>query len=175
MADSQLTVRTLGLAMVALVLACVHAARGDGRSTSVVSIGSGAKAGSAVPTRAGSQVPTRSVGVSGGVVSTIHGDPWVPPSDQRVSVSQGSQAARLAADRARRARANRSGSDLRDDSICVVRRVSVTQTQREWSEQARQIAAREPALASALQQPKPAAPLSRNAFSLGPAMLLGTP
>ena len=160
MAQSRLTVRTLGLAMVALVLACVHAARGDGRAPGVATFTSGTRGASAVATRAGS-----------GVV-TLKGDPWKAPADKSAAGAQtaAARAARQTAERSRLAR-----TQARDEPICIVRRVSPTELQRDWTDRARQIAATEPVLAPALRLPDPSPPLKRNAFALGPTITQGSP
>lgn len=104
MAQSTLTVRTLGLAMVALVLACVHAARGDGR-------------GGGVATISGSRVAASSGSKGGGVV-TVRGDPWRPTAnDKRAAAARKTASANVFA---RGKPKDRNAPH--DPPVCVVRR-----------------------------------------------------
>ena len=172
--QSQLTVRTLALAMVALVLACVHAARGDGRG-GISTITSGVRSSSAAHTT--------------GIV-TVRGDPWRPTTEQRSAAGRAKSAPtpyRSAAYRPRRA-----PSAQHDEPICIVRRgtddptARDPQVQREARTITTSIVLRPlppgqygppaPILAAATPAPAvKAAPLARNAFYLSPVMGAGMP
>lgn len=154
MAKSQLTVRTLGLATIALALACVHAAIADTRS-GVASFSS--TKGKAVAGRA-----------SG--VGTVKGDPWKPSADVRTAQAQPrakgapSQAARNAAQKAR-LDASRSKSGYRPEPICVVRRAGSPKAATP-ARQVRTVAA---------APPKVQEPLRRNAFAISATMAQSAP
>jgi hypothetical protein len=166
MAQSQLTVRTLALAMVALVLACVHAARGDGHGVA-------------------SFTNSRVSGVSSrGSVVTVRGDPWHPGPDARSTASRGRPAppGRQTAYRARR-----GAPAPHQDAICIVRHPGEHPQQMSAVELQKLAAARSiplqplppgqygppaPIITAAplAAAPSPIAPLARNAFYLSPVV-----
>jgi hypothetical protein len=99
--------------MVALVLACVHAARGDGRGITTFSSGSRLGAGTQTASAASS---TASHG--GGGIITVHGDPWRPGPDSHSSASQ----SRATPGHAPAYRAARGTPGAHDEPICIVHR-----------------------------------------------------
>ncbi len=164
MPGSQLTLRTLGLAMVALVLACVHAARGDGRGGSIASHSFGARTGNSV---------VRSGGGGGSSIATVRGDPWVAGPEKR-STSTSSSSVRLPVMPDPRISVKghpRDHAGPHEAPVCIVRRAGENP-------------ADEPAPPQLMGPPPPPAPIVadanhplplRNAFALTASMAAGMP
>lgn len=160
MAQSQLTVRTLGLATIALALACVHAATADTRS--------GVASFSSTKGKAAAR---------GSSVATVKGDPWKQTAEVRTVQTQPrakgapSQAARNAAQKAR-LDAARAKSGYRPEPICVVRRAGAPKT----AAPARPIStAAAPRPSSIAAAPPRSEPLRRNAFAISATMAQSAP
>jgi len=170
MATSTLSVRTLGLATIALVLACGHAVRGDGsyrirpgstgRGPAVANLG-GSSRGAGVATfssRNGSSTGVRSYSGSGG------GRPVIRAASSRAPTGQSAQVHA----------SNAPPSQPRAAPGTPVRRIVITSgaqapkpAAKDWTQTARADARGQPAVLAALQTAPPAPALSRNAFSVG--------
>jgi hypothetical protein len=179
-AESRLTVRTLGLATIALGLACVHAAHGDGRGVASFSAGAGGSgSGSA---RVATFTSSRgSSGRSG--IYTVQGDSSTVRSSQVASSNPSGKSGKPTPRRnpaAAKLAAGKAAPVQDAETRCVVKRVTVlADGTRRIQEVARVVPTPAPVLASPVRTVAAAntvgddtfvwrepTPVTRNAFAL---------
>lgn len=191
MAASSLSVRTLGLAVVALILACGKAALGDGARVSrpptyVGGTGSPPRQAGAVPGSSANGTGVATFSSRGGGSSSVktvtgqRGSGWNPKT-----VATGQASARAIARPAQQARKSKPGLAHEESSISV-RRAAGTAPDRavaprvvaqksvaarsketeDWARAAREAARDQPVVLAALQTPPAAPALTRNAFAV---------